>query len=388
MSASDAVAPPSEATIPLVRPWLSGRENEYVAAVLASGRLSGDGPFGARCAALLTALTGSPCALLTGSGTDALEMAFLVLDLQPGDEVIMPSFTFASTANAVALRGAVPVFVDIREDTLNLDETLVEAALTPRTRALLPVHYAGVACDMDGLAAIASKHNLAIVEDAAHAIGATWRGRALGGIGRIGAFSFHQTKNVAAGEAGAILINDPALVASAEEVWEKGTNRRRFHRGETDHYDWMRLGSSYLVSEVVAAILLAQIEMLDQINALRLRLWQRYHRKFEALESGGRIRRPIVPPPCGHNAHIYYLLAEDRSERDRIIAALGRRGITAAFHYMPLHSSPAGQRYCRAPFPLDVTDRQSARLLRLPIFAGMSESQCDRVIEAVTAALR
>ncbi|MEX1109939.1 MAG: dTDP-4-amino-4,6-dideoxygalactose transaminase [Dongiaceae bacterium] len=373
--------------IPFTRPSLTGDESRYIAEALRSGQLAGNGAFGQRCAALLRALTGADLALVTGSGTHALEMAFLVLGLEPGDEVIMPSFTFASTANAVALRGGVPVFVDIREDTLNLDEDRIEAAITARTRALLPVHYAGVACAMDKIQAIAGRHRLDIVEDAAHAIGATWHDRPLGGLGCIGAFSFHQTKNLSAGEAGALLINDPALIDRAEIVWEKGTTRLRFGRGEIGHYEWAGLGSSYLASELVSAMLLAQLEAMAAITARRRIVWERYHAAFEPFEQTGRLRRPVVPPGCGHNAHIYYLLAEDAADRDRIIRFLGERGIRAVFHYVPLHESEAGRRYGRAAAPLPVTERQAARLLRLPIYADLDVEDSDRVIDAIAAAL-
>ena len=264
-------------TIPFTRSFQTGREAEYLRAALAGGQLAGNGAFGRRCAAALETLTGARRAFLTGSGTHALEMAFLLLGIEPGDEVIMPSFTFASCANAVALRGGVPVFVDIREDTLNIDETLIEAAITSRTRAILPMHYAGVACDMDAIAGIAQRHGLVVVEDAAHAIGATWRDRALGGIGALGAFSFHQTKNLSVGEGGALLVNDAAMIERAEIAWEKGTDRLRFARGEVDKYRWVALGSSWLASELVAAPLLSQIEELSSITERRRAIWQRYH---------------------------------------------------------------------------------------------------------------
>jgi dTDP-4-amino-4,6-dideoxygalactose transaminase len=374
-------------SIPFVRPWLSGREHVYLTEALAGGQLGGDGPFGRRCAEQIARHVGAARVLMTGSATHAMEMAFLALDLAPGDEVIMPSFTFASTANAVALRGGVPVFVDIRPDTLNLDERLVEQAVTGRTRALLPVHYAGIGCAMDVLMDIAARRGLAVVEDAAHAIGATWRGRALGGIGALGALSFHQTKNLSAGEGGALLINDPALVERAEIIWEKGTNRRQFARGEVDRYTWVDLGSSYLASELVTAVLLAQLEAMDTITRLRLDAWQLYQDAFAALEQAGRICRPAVPADCVHNGHIYYLLCEDEAARSRLIASLKARGISAVFHYVPLHSSPAGRRLGRTPFPLQVTENQAARLVRLPIYAGITEAECQAVIGAVTESL-
>ncbi len=379
--------PVSAAAIPLIRPWLGGNEQTYLAEVLQRGQLAGGGPFGARCSERLAALTGARAVLLTGSATHAMELACLVSDLQPGDEVIMPSFTFASTANAVALRGAVPVFVDIREDTLNLDERLVEAAITSRTRMLLPVHYAGVACDMAALCKTAARHGLVVLEDAAHAIGAAWRGRPLGSIGNFGAFSFHHTKNLAVGEAGALLLNDPQYLDRAEIAWEKGTTRRKFARGEIDKYTWVDLGSSWLVGELVAAVLLAQLEALDTVTRLRCEAWQRYHDGFAPLERSGRVRRPVVPADCAHNGHIYFLLCRDPAERERLIADLAAQRITAAFHYIPLHSSPAGLRFGRTSGGMQVTDQLSARLVRLPLYAGITEAECARVIAAVEDSL-
>jgi len=373
-------------TIPFTRSHRTGREAAYLQEALASGQLAGNGAFGQRCARALETLTGSARVFLTGSGTHALEMAFLLLDLQPGDEVIMPSFTFASCANAVALRGGVPVFVDIREDTLNIDETLIEAAITKRTRAILPMHYAGIACEMAAIDAIAQRRGLVVMEDAAHAIGARWRDRPLGGIGQLGAFSFHQTKNLSVGEAGALLVNDPALVDRAEIAWEKGTDRLRFARGEVAKYRWVSLGSSWLASELVAAPLLAQIEDLAAITDRRCALWQRYHAGLEAAERAGHLRRPTVPPDSRHNGHIYYLLLRDERARDALKQRLAERDISAVMHYVPLHSSPAGLRHGRTSGTLAVTDRQAARLLRLPLYVGLSDGECDRVIDAVLQA--
>ena len=375
-------------TIPFTRPYRTGREAAYLQEALASGQLAGNGAFGQRCSRALETLTGSARVFLTGSGTHALEMAFLLLDLKPGDEVIMPSFTFASCANAVALRGGVPVFVDIREDTLNIDEAQIEAAITKRTRAILPMHYAGVACEMAAITAIAQRHNLVVVEDAAHAIGAAWRGKPLGSIGALGAFSFHQTKNLSVGEAGALLVNDPNLVERAEIAWEKGTDRLRFARGTVDKYRWVDLGSSWLASELVAAPLLAQIEALDAITERRRALWQRYHEGFETTERAGVLQRPAVPADCHHNGHIYYLLLRDENARDELRQRLAGRDISAVFHYVPLHSSPAGLKHGRASGSLAVTDRQAARLLRLPLYVGLSDADCQRVIETVLAGVR
>ena len=375
-------------TIPFTRPYRTGREAAYLQEALASGQLAGNGAFGQRCSRALETLTGSARVFLTGSGTHALEMAFLLLDLKPGDEVIMPSFTFASCANAVALRGGVPVFVDIREDTLNIDEAQIEAAITKRTRAILPMHYAGIACEMAAITPIAHRHNLVVVEDAAHAIGAAWHDRPLGSIGALGAFSFHQTKNLSVGEAGALLVNDPKLVERAEVAWEKGTDRLRFARGTVDKYRWVDLGSSWLASELVAAPLLAQIEALDAITERRRALWQRYHEGFETTERAGMLRRPAVPADCHHNGHIYYLLLRDETARDALRQRLAGRDISAVFHYAPLHSSPAGLKHGRASGTLTVTDRQAGRLLRLPLYVGLSDDDCDRVIDAVLEAVR
>lgn len=375
-------------TIPFTRSYRTGREAAYLQEALASGQLAGNGAFGQRCSRALEILTGSARVFLTGSGTHALEMAFLLLDLKPGDEVIMPSFTFASCANAVALRGGVPVFVDIRADTLNIDETRIEVAITPRTRAILPMHYAGIACEMAAITAIAHRHGIVVIEDAAHAIGARWHGKPLGSIGALGAFSFHQTKNLSVGEAGALLVNDPALVERAEIAWEKGTDRLRFARGEVAKYRWVALGSSWLASELVAAPLLAQIEELAAITERRRALWQRYNAGFESAERGGLLQRPAVPAASEHNGHIYYLLLRDEAARDALKQHLADRDISAVFHYVPLHSSPAGLRHGRAHGTLAVTDRQAARLLRLPLYVGLSDAECDRVIDAVLRAVR
>jgi dTDP-4-amino-4,6-dideoxygalactose transaminase len=374
-------------TIPFTRSYQTGREAAYLQEALAGGQLAGNGAFGQRCSRALETLTGSARIFLTGSGTHALEMAFLLLDLQPGDEVIMPSFTFASCANAVALRGGVPVFIDIRPDTLNIDAARIEAAITPRTRAILPMHYAGISCEMAAIVEIAQRRGLVVVEDAAHAIGASGHGKPLGSIGALGAFSFHQTKNLSVGEAGALLVNDPALVERAEIAWEKGTDRLRFARGEVDKYRWVDLGSSWLASELVAAPLLAQIEALDTITERRRTLWQRYHEGFEAAERAGHLSRPTVPAGCRHNGHIYYLMLRDERARDALKQRLAEQDISAVFHYVPLHSSPAGLRHGRASGSLAVTDSQAARLLRLPLYVGLSDAECDRVIDAVLQAI-
>ena len=358
----------SQNRIPFNRPYMTGRELAYIAQAHANGHLSGDGPFTKRCNAWLEQTTGAMRALLTHSCTAALEMAALLLDLEPGDEVIMPSFTFVSTANAFVLRGAVPVFVDIRADTLNIDESLIEAAITPRTRAICVVHYAGVGCEMDAIEAIAVRHGLTIVEDAAQGILATYRGRPLGAIGGLGALSFHETKNLISGEGGALLVNDARFAERAEIIREKGTNRSQFFRGQVDKYTWVDVGSSYLPSEILAAFLAAQIEEADTINARRLALWNRYHEAFAPLEALGRLRRPIVPAHCTHNAHMYYLLLDDLDARTQFIASLKANDIHPVFHYVPLHSAPAGRKYGRASGDLAITDRTGERLVRLPLW--------------------
>ncbi len=367
--------------IPFNRPYMTGRELWLIAQAHARGHLSGDGTFTRQCHAWLERKTGTRKALLTHSCTAALEMAALLLDLEPGDEVIMPSYTFVSTANAFVLRGAVPVFVDIREDTLNLDERLIEAAITPRTRAICVVHYAGVGCAMDVILDIAARHGLTVVEDAAQGIGSTWRGRPLGAIGTFGALSFHETKNIISGEGGALLVNDELYLERAEIIREKGTNRSKFFRGQVDKYTWVDLGSSFLPGEIVAAFLYAQMEEADAITARRLALWQRYHDAFAAAEAAGLVRRPVIPPDCIHNAHMYYLLFRSLDARTAAIAALKAEGIQSVFHYIPLHSAPAGRRYGRAHGDLKVTNRVSDTLLRLPLW--LPDLDIERVIAGV-----
>jgi dTDP-4-amino-4,6-dideoxygalactose transaminase len=373
--------------IPFNKPSTAGRELEYLRDAIAAAHLSGDGRFTARCNTMLESMTGSRKALLTTSCTAALEMSALLAQVGPGDEVIMPSFTFVSTANAFVLRGATPVFVDIRPDTLNLDERLVEAAITPRTRAIVAVHYAGVACDMDVLQDIADRHQLLLIEDAAQAIGSTWRGRPLGAIGHLGALSFHETKNLIAGEGGALLVNDAAFVARAEVLREKGTNRSAYFRGQVDKYTWVDVGSSFLPSELIAAFLCAQLEQAESLTARRLAMWQRYHDAFESLEQEGRVRRPIIPAECGHNAHLYYLLFPDLASRQAAIDALKARGVSTVFHYVPLHSAPAGQRWARTHGPMPHTDFAGECLLRLPLWMGMDAEQ-PHIIDAVHHVVR
>ena len=373
-------------TIPFNRPYMTGLELQYIEQAHAQGHLSGDGPFTRRCHAWLESSTGAKKALLTHSCTAALEMAALLLDLEPDDEVILPSYTFVSTANAFALRGAVPVFVDIREDTLNIDERLIEAAITSRTRAICVVHYAGVPCEMDTILEIARRHGVAVVEDAAQGIFSTYKGRPLGTIGEIGALSFHETKNIISGEGGALLLRDEALAERAEIIREKGTNRSRFFRGQVDKYSWVDIGSSYLPGEITAAFLFAQSEHAEVINAKRMAIWDRYHLWAESHERAGRLRRPIIPTDCTHNAHMYYVLLPDLEGRTRFIQRLKDRGIGAVFHYVPLHSSEAGLKFGRTPSGMERTDSLSERLVRLPLWVGLEE-RLDEVLAAADAAL-
>jgi dTDP-4-amino-4,6-dideoxygalactose transaminase len=374
--------------IPFNRPYASGKELIYVAEALGNDHLSGDGPFTKRCHQWIEQQTGCAKALLTHSCTSALDLAALLLDIESGDEIIMPSYTFVSTANAFVLRGAVPVFVDIREDTLNLDERLIEAAVTPRTRAIVPVHYAGVSCEMDSIAAVARRHDLRIVEDAAQGIMAAYKGRALGALGDLGSFSFHETKNIMSGEGGSLLVNDPGLGLRAEIIREKGTDRGRFFRGEVDKYTWQDVGSSFLPSEIIAAFLWAQLEEAQRITRERVKIWQRYHQMLAPLERQGLLRRPVVPPHCQHNGHLYYILLPSELERQKVLDRLKANNIHAVFHYVPLHSSPAGIRFGRAHGDLSLTTALSQRLVRLPMWLGLNEDQQDRICEVLSATLR
>lgn len=371
--------------IPFNKPYMTGKEPVYIAEAHANNMLAGDGPFTKRCHGWIEAKTGCAKALLTHSCTAALEMAALLLDIEAGDEVIMPSYTFVSTANAFVLRGGVPVFVDIREDTLNLDERLIEAAITPRTKAIVPVHYAGVACEMDTIMDIARRHGLRVVEDAAQGVMARYKGRALGSIGDLGAFSFHETKNVISGEGGALLVNDPALALRAEIIREKGTDRSRFFRGEVDKYTWQEVGSSFLPGELTAAFLWAQLEEAQAITDRRMAIWDRYHALLEPLEAGGLLRRPVIPAECQHNAHMYCVLLAPGIDRQAVLNALKRDGIYSVFHYVPLHSSPAGLRYGRVHGTLGQTRDLSERLIRLPLWVGLMEAQQARVVDVLAA---
>lgn len=365
------------------RAHVTGDEFRFMEEAIRNAHLASSGPFSRRCADWLQEQTGSRLALLTHSCTAALEMACTLADIGPGDEVIMPSFTFVTTANAVVGRGGRPAFVDIRGDTLCLDTELVEAAITPHTKAIVPVHYAGVGCDMETLAGLARAYDLLLIEDAAQGVGASVSGLPLGGIGHLGAFSFHETKNVSCGEGGALLVNDQRFLDRAEVVHEKGTNRARFYRGQVDKYTWVDVGSSYALSELAAAYLWAQLRHEREITARRLDIWQRYHTAFAHLERDGRLRRPVVPANCEHNAHMYYLLVDDLTMRTEFIRHLSLLGVNAVFHYVPLHTSTAGKLFGIESGDLPVTSAVADRLVRLPLWVDMSVGQVDRVIDAV-----
>lgn len=351
----------------------TGKEFDYIREAISAEHICGDGIFTKKCSSWLEKETGSAKVLLTTSCTHATEMAALLLDIKPGDEVIMPAYTFVSTADAFVLRGAIPVFVDIRPDTMNLDEKLIEEAITEKTKAIVPVHYAGVACEMDTILEIARKHQLAVVEDAAQSVCAWYKGRALGTIGDYGCFSFHETKNFSMGEGGALLIRDPAQIENAEILREKGTNRSKFFRGQIDKYTWVNYGSSYLPSDMNAAYLWAQLEAAEQINTDRMRTWRLYEELLSPLRDKGRIELPFVPEECEHNAHMFWIKAADLAERSRLIAFLKEAGIQSVFHYIPLHTAPAGQKFGRFHGKDRYTTKESERLLRLPLYYGLKE---------------
>ena len=373
--------------IPFNRPLVGRQEVENIEQAIANLHLAGDGPFTESCQAMLEELTGSPAALLTHTCTAALELASLLMDLRPGDEVIMPSFTFVSTANAVALRGATPVFVDITEDTLCIDATRVEDAINESTRAVIVVHYAGVACDMEMLQRICTRHHLVLVEDAAHSIGATYRGRPLGTFGRYATLSFHETKNVICGEGGALLVNDETALDRAQVVWEKGTNRREFLRGEVEKYYWVDVGSSFAPSEITAAFLAGQLSRIEDINNRRLRIWNTYYEGTAPLESSGVVRRPVIPTYAEHNGHLFYLLVENIETRNRLLKYLNDHGVNAVFHYVPLHSAPAGQRAGRVCGAMTNTARAGESLIRLPLWPGLTDSEVGYVLDTLAAGL-
>ncbi|HEY5286129.1 MAG TPA: dTDP-4-amino-4,6-dideoxygalactose transaminase [Solirubrobacteraceae bacterium] len=369
--------------IPFNQPQIVGAEHAYIDEALASGKLSGNGKFARRCGEWLEDRLGAHRALITPSCTAALEMTGVLAELRPGDEVIVPDFAFVSTANAFALLGATPVFVDIDPDTLNITPEAIEQAITERTRVVVVIHYGGIACDMERIQQICARHRLLLVEDAAHSIEATYRGRPLGSIGDLATFSFHETKNVQCGEGGALIVNNQKLVARAEIIQEKGTDRGRFFRGEIDKYTWQDVGSSYLLSEVAAAFLWAQFEHAPKITDERHAIWNRYYDAFASLEADGLIRRPRVPPDCAHSGHLFYMLLPTAERRDLALHEFVKRGVHAVFHYLPLHASPAGKRLGALPHPVPVTDDISKRLLRLPLWVGMTDEQVDFVIDSV-----
>ena len=374
---------PREIEIPFNRPALVGEELRYMREAIAAGRISGDGGFTRRCQALLERELGAPRVLLTTSCTHALEMCALLLDLAPGDEVIVPSFTFVSTVNAFALRGARPVFADVRPDTLNLDEALLPELIGPRTRAIVPVHYAGVGCDMEAILELAGRHGIAVVEDNAHGLFGKRDGARLGTFGGLATLSFHETKNVTCGEGGALIVNDPRHLERAEIVWQKGTNRSQFFRGAVDQYSWVDLGSSYLPSDLLAAFLLAQLEARERIQAARRRLWERYDRELAGWAAASGVRLPVVPPGCEQPYHLFYLLLPSLAARQALIAHLRGRGILAVFHYVPLHLSAYGRRAAASLRDCPVAADAADRLVRLPLFYDLSAADQSRVIAAV-----
>ncbi len=369
--------------IPFNKPHMTGKELYYIAQAHFNGMLAGDGPYTNKCHDWLVKNTGTLKALLTHSCTASLEMAAILCSIAPGDEVIMPSYTFVSTANAFVLRGGVPVFVDIRADTMNIDETLIEEAITEKSKAIVPVHYAGVACEMDVIMGIAQKHNLMVVEDAAQGVMASYNGEPLGSIGDFGCFSFHETKNIISGEGGALLLNDKEYLRQAEIIREKGTDRSRFFRGEVDKYTWQLPGSSFLPGELIAAFLWAQMENARSITDKRLVAWQTYHTILLEMEEAGFLRRPHIPEKCCHNGHAYYIILGSRSERDTLLAYLKEHNIGSVFHYIPLHSSPAGKKYGRAAGDLQLTEDLAGRLLRLPIYTDIEQDDVIKVCQTV-----
>ena len=366
-----------------IPPYAGGELENLKTACEVNHKICGDGPFTKWCKEWIEQRTGTAECLLTTSGTDALELAALLTHVQPGDEVIMPAYTFCSTADAFVLRGAVPVFVDIRPDTMNIDETKIEDAITDRTRVIVCVHYAGVACEMDTILDIARRHHLQVVEDAAQAVMSTYKGKALGAIGDYGCYSFHETKNYSMGEGGATLIQDAAMAEEAEIIREKGTNRSQFFRGQVDKYTWVNYGSSYLPSELNAAYLAAQLIIADKINNARLARWQQYYEELTPLSQAGRIELPAVPEGCVHNAHMFYIKCRDIDERQQLINTLKDHSILAVFHYIPLHTAPAGRKFCRFHGEDRYTTKESERLLRLPMYYTLTEDNVDEVVSVV-----
>lgn len=369
--------------IPFNKPYMTGKELWNIAQAHAAGHLAGDGSFTKLCNHWLENNTKAIKALITHSCTAALEMAAILADVQQGDEVIMPSFTFVSTANAFVLRGATPVFLDIRPDTLNIDESLIESAITNKTKAIVPVHYAGVSCEMDEILKVAKSHDLMVIEDAAQGLMAGYKGRSLGTLSNVGCISFHETKNIISGEGGALLVNDLSLLERAEIIREKGTNRSQFFRGQVDKYTWVDIGSSYLPGEIIAAFLWAQMEEAERLTDIRLKIWHNYHMLFKTLETEGKIRRPIIPAHCQHNAHMYYVLFNNLEDRQKAIEYLATKGISAVFHYVPLHNSPAGIKYGKVHGDMKNTLKTSDCILRMPLWIGLTEDQQEMIVEAV-----
>ena len=370
----------SNPRIPFNKPYIVGKELWNIAQAVQMGKLAGDGYFTKQCNRWLEEYFHAQMVLLTHSCTAALEMAAILCDIKPGDEFIVPSYTFVSTVNAFVLRGGIPVFVDIRPDTMNIDERLIEQAITPKTKVIVPVHYAGVGCNMDVIMDIAGRHGLLVVEDAAQGVCATYKGKYLGTIGHLGCYSFHETKNFISGEGGAIVINDERFFERAEIIREKGTNRSQFFRGMVDKYTWVDIGSSYLPSEMIAAFLYAQLEESDKITEKRLAIWNEYHRLLEPLESSGHLKRPVIPTECSHNAHMYYILLKDLDTRTKLIDHLKERNINPVFHYVPLHSAPKGVELCGKKYDLPVTEEYADRLLRLPCYYELPIEQIGLIV--------
>ena len=374
--------------IPFNKPYMTGKELYYIAQAHFDGRLAGDGPYTARCHDWLTKATNCKKALLTHSCTAALEMAALLIGTKPGDEIIMPSYTFVSTANAFVLRGGVPVFVDIRPDTLNMDEQLLGDAITAKTKAIVPIHYAGVSCEMDEIVTIANRYNIKVIEDAAQGLMSKYKGRPLGSIGDFGTYSFHETKNIISGEGGALAINSKQYFSQAEIIREKGTDRSRFYRGEVDKYTWQEIGSSYLPGELIAAFLWAQMEDAFTIISERKNIWEKYHEALKTFEKEGLLVRPNIPHECDHNGHMYYILLNEGIDRKKILSNFQDNRILAVFHYVPLHSSPAGKKYCRTAGQLSVTNNVSERIIRLPLWVGLTDEEQSRIIDVLIDSIK
>ena len=369
--------------IPFNKPFIVGKELFYIAQAVLNGHISGDGPFTKKCQKLMEEKFSAKKVLLTHSCTAALEMSALLINIQPGDEVILPSYTFVSTANAFALRGAKLIFVDIRKDTLNIDETLIEPLITKKTKAIVAVHYAGVACEMETIMNIANRYKIYVIEDAAQGVNASYKGKFLGTLGHLGCYSFHETKNFISGEGGALVVNDNDFIDRAEIIREKGTNRSQFLNGETDKYTWIDIGSSYLPSDIIAAFLYAQLEFVDFITRRRQDMFEYYGREFSPLEQKGSLRLPFIPDSCQPNGHLSYIICKSKKERDSLLTFLNEKGVGSVFHYIPLHSSPRGKIYGKPNNLLPVTDRISSCIIRLPCYFSMSKSELQKVVDII-----